>query len=109
MYSTIASATPSEIDRRIKSGEDLLLIDVREPAEVAIAALPGALVCPLSRSESWISQIPVGRSLVIFCHHGVRSLHAALALKERGHDDVINMTGGIDLWSAEVDSEIPRY
>ena len=43
------------------------------------------------------------------CHHGIRSMHAAMALAERGHRDITNMTGGIDLWSHQVDPAVPRY
>lgn len=105
----IQEATPEEIHRRRQSGEDLLLIDVREQEEIAIAALPGALVCPMSRAEEWIDRLPKDQALVIFCHHGIRSMHVAMALAERGHQNLINMTGGIDLWSAEVDAGVPRY
>jgi rhodanese-related sulfurtransferase len=105
----IQEATPEEIHRRREGGEDLLLIDVREQEEIAIAALPGALVCPMSRAAEWIDRLPKGQPLVIFCHHGIRSMRVAMALVERGHENVINMTGGIDLWSAEVDAGVPRY
>jgi rhodanese-related sulfurtransferase len=104
----IKTATPAEIQTRLEGGEELVLVDVREPEEVAIAALPDALVCPLSRAQEWIDRLPVG-ALVIFCHHGVRSMHVAKALVERGHTDVTNMTGGIDLWSTQVDPSVPRY
>lgn len=109
MTPTIPTATPAEIYLRLKNGEDLLLIDVREPEEIAIASLPDSLVCPLSRAASWIDRIPQDRELVIFCHHGVRSLHAAQALLHRGHRKVTNMSGGIDRWSCEVDPSVPRY
>src|SRR5579872_2194809 len=105
----IREATPTEIHRRLQAGEDLLLVDVREPAEIAIAALPDALICPLSRASDWIDRLPKEQPLIIFCHHGIRSLRVAHALAERGHTNLSNMTGGIDLWSTEVDSGIPRY
>jgi len=105
----IQVASPDQIRRRLDNGEDLLLIDVREPHEIAIAALAGALVCPLSRAEEWMDRVPTDRPLVIFCHHGIRSMHAAMALAERGVRDLTNMAGGIDLWSVEVDPDVPRY
>ena len=52
---------------------------------------------------------PPGRPLVLMCHHGIRSMHAAMALAGRGHQDITNMTGGIDLWSEQVDPAVPRY
>jgi rhodanese-related sulfurtransferase len=105
----IPEATPAEIHRRLQTGEDLLLVDVREPDEIAIAALPDALICPLSRASEWIDRLPKQQPLIIFCHHGVRSLRVARALAERGHTNLTNMTGGIDLWSAQVDPAVPRY
>ena len=107
--SAVSSATPVEIKARLDRGDDLLLIDVREHNEIAIAALPGAVVCPLSQADHWIDNVPTGRSLVLMCHHGVRSMHAAMALAARGHQDITNMTGGIDLWSQQVDPSVPRY
>jgi rhodanese-related sulfurtransferase len=106
---SIQSATPSEIKLRLDRGDDLLLIDVREPHEIAVAAITGAVVCPLSQAANWIDRVPAGRELVLICHHGIRSMHAAMALAERGHTDLINMTGGIDLWSQQVDPSVPRY
>jgi rhodanese-related sulfurtransferase len=105
----IPAASPAEIDRRLKRGDDLLLIDVREPEEVAIASIRGALLRPMSRAESWIDTLPREGDLVIFCHHGIRSMHVAMALAERGHSNVTNMSGGIDQWSTEVDRGVPRY
>ena len=105
----VATATPGEIDRRLKRGDDLLLIDVREPEEVAIASIKGALVRPMSQAERWIDTLPREGELVIFCHHGIRSMHVAMALVERGHNNVTNMAGGIDQWSTEVDRGVPRY
>jgi rhodanese-related sulfurtransferase len=107
--SPVQSATPAEIKVRLDRGEDFLLIDVREHDEIAIAAIPGAVVCPLSLADHWIDNVPAGRPLVLVCHHGVRSMHAAMALAERGHRDITNMTGGIDLWSQQVDPAVPRY
>jgi len=86
-----------------------LLIDVREPEEIAVAALPAARVYPLSRAEEWIDSLPMDRPLVIFCHHGIRSMHVARVLVDRGYRNITNLAGGIDLWSAQVDPSVPRY
>jgi rhodanese-related sulfurtransferase len=105
----IPEATPAEIQQRLQAGEDLLLVDVREPGEVGIAALPDALVCPMSRAAEWIDRLPKEQPLIIFCHHGIRSMQVAMALAQRGHRNVTNMSGGIDLWSTQVDPGVPRY
>jgi rhodanese-related sulfurtransferase len=105
----IKSATPIEIKRRLDAGEPLELIDVREPGEIDIAAIPGARVFPMSQAAAWIDHLPGDRELVIVCHHGMRSMQIAMALAQRGHRNITNLTGGIDLWSTEVDPTIPRY
>ena len=101
--------TPAEVKQRLDAGDDLLLVDVREPEEVVRAAITGAEVYPLSQAAGWIDSLPKDRPLVIFCHHGGRSAQVAGALAQRGHTNISNMTGGIDAWSQQIDSTIPRY
>lgn len=86
------------------------LVDVREPAERAIAALPGALALPLGEllAGGWRT-LPADRPIVAFCHAGIRSRQAGLALLAAGFDPVSHLTGGIDAWSREVDPSVPRY
>lgn len=102
-------AAPREIKQRMDAGEDLTLIDVREPNEMMIAAIDGAEERPMSQAMRWIDALPKDGELVIMCHHGGRSAQVAMALAQRGHTNVTNMTGGIDRWSQEVDQSVPRY
>jgi rhodanese-related sulfurtransferase len=102
-------ATPREVKRRLDAGDDLLLIDVREPDEVKTASIHGANVHPLSQAREWIDTLPKDRDVVVFCHHGGRSAQVAMALAQRGHANISNMTGGIDAWSEQVDPDVPRY
>src|SRR5687767_10541780 len=106
---TVKQATPGQIDQRLKAGEQLLLVDVRETPELRIAALEGAQHYPLSEAARWLDALPRERELIIFCHHGIRSVQVASALAQRGHTNVTNMIGGIDLWSEQVDPSIARY
>ena len=106
---SIPAESPAVVHRRMQAGEDVTLIDVREPEEVAVAFVKGALIRPMSQAAQWIDALPREGTLVIMCHHGIRSLQVARALAERGHTNVVNMSGGIDLWSIEVDSEVARY
>ena len=92
---------------------ELQLIDVREPAEVAIAALAGFVILPLSQFESWADTIkdrfnPEAETLVI-CHHGVRSEQMCQWLLQIGFTNVKNIAGGIDSYSLSVDPNLPRY
>jgi adenylyltransferase/sulfurtransferase len=86
------------------------LLDVREPEERAIATLPDPVAVPLRAllDGSGLAAVPPG-PLVVYCHHGVRSLHAARALLAAGWTDVAHLAGGIDAWSREVDPAVPRY
>lgn len=102
-------ATPREIKQRLDQGADLLLVDVREPEEARIVALPGAQLCPLSQAAHWIDRLPRDRELVLFCHHGGRSAQVARVLAQRGYTNVTNLEGGIDRWAVEVDPSLPRY
>lgn len=91
----------------------LQLIDVREPAEVAIASLAGFAILPLSQFETWAGTIkerfnPAAETLVL-CHHGVRSGQMCQWLRQNGFSNVKNITGGIDAYAAIVDPNLPRY
>lgn len=86
-----------------------LLLDVREPWEVAIAALPGAVSIPMGRIVEQAERLDASRPIVCVCHHGMRSMQVAAFLARRGFDDVWNLTGGIDAWAREVDPSCPTY
>lgn len=93
--------------------EDLQLIDVREPEEVAIAQIEGFKVLPLSQYEAWSPQIknrfnPDSETLVM-CHHGIRSAQMCQWLLNQGFTNVKNIAGGIDAYSLLVDANLPRY
>jgi rhodanese-related sulfurtransferase len=86
-----------------------LLLDVREGWEVAIAALPNAQHIPMGQLVARVSEIDATRSVIVFCHHGVRSLQVVAFLQRQGFDDVHNLFGGIDAWSKTIDSNIALY
>jgi len=117
MASTPQTALPLEITAqqvkaRLDQGETLHLIDVREPHEFAIAAVANAVLVPmrsvpgeLQDLEKRADQAP----LIVFCHHGVRSLNVVHWLREQGLEACQSMIGGIDAWSIDVDRSVPRY
>ena len=107
--SPLPEMTPLEIDARLKSGEPLALLDVREPYEVMISHLDGALHIPMSELSSRWPEIPRNRPVVVFCHHGYRSSQAIRYLAAQGYTNLVNMQGGIDAWARQVDSSIPQY
>ncbi len=103
------SISPRELAEKIKNGEKVNLIDVRELVEYEIARIEGARLLPLSRFREWIDTLkPVGET-IIMCHHGVRSGQVCAYLTQNGFEKVFNLEGGIDSWSLDVDGEVPRY
>jgi len=106
MYQSIS---PAELAERLKTGEKVNLIDVREPMEFEIARIDGARLLPLSRFNEWIDELDPEAEIVVMCHHGIRSANLCMFLIRNGFDRVFNLDGGIDLWSKEVDPNIPRY
>lgn len=100
--------TPAEA-RDYAADREVQWLDVRERWEFDIAHLPGARLVPLmtlpGRAGELNRQLPV----IVYCHHGVRSRMAANWLEQNGFEAVINLTGGIDAWSADLDSSLPRY
>jgi adenylyltransferase/sulfurtransferase len=102
--------TPQELKRRLDSGEPLRLIDVREPFEHQIARIGGSELIPLDKLPGALPQLQDQElPLVLYCHHGVRSLRAAGWLISQGIGGCVSLAGGIERWSREVDSSIPRY
>jgi adenylyltransferase/sulfurtransferase len=101
----------ADLKRALASGEDLLLLDVREPSEHARARIEGARLLPLGQLEARLGELDAwrGRRVVVHCHHGGRSAHACLVLREHGFQRVENLAGGIDAWSLAVDPSVPRY
>jgi adenylyltransferase/sulfurtransferase len=97
-----------ELKRRIDAGEPVYLVDVRQPWEHEIAALPGSVLVPLPELPERLDEVepPPGALVVVYCHHGVRSLSGAALLERLG---AVSLAGGIDAWSLHIDPSVPRY
>ncbi|OCG28095.1 sulfurtransferase [Gilliamella sp. wkB108] len=108
---TIKEITPTELAQKLHQHEQLFLLDVREPNEVAICAIAGATHIPMNLIPLYLDQIPDEVTIVIYCHHGNRSLNVANYLVENGFDsdDIYNLTGGIDAWASTVDKQMAKY
>jgi molybdopterin/thiamine biosynthesis adenylyltransferase/rhodanese-related sulfurtransferase len=101
--------SPQELAERRAAGEPLSLIDVREEWEYAIARLEGSQLVPLGTLAGAEPGIARHGELIVLCHHGVRSARAAEYLRSRGITGARSLAGGIDRWSVEIDSTVPRY
>lgn len=86
-----------------------VLVDVREPWEFELCRIEGAVSIPLGQLPSRLADIPHDRPLVMVCHHGHRSQHAAHYLRHAGFAQVHNLRGGVEEWAAEVEPTMKRY
>lgn len=108
---------PRAVNERLEAGAASALLDVREPAERSFAkiAVPeggGDLFIPMREVASRVDEIRQALALgplVVYCHHGVRSMAVARWLAAQGLGPIVNLKGGIDAWSIEVDPGVPRY
>jgi len=104
----VGSITPQELKTKLDAGEALQLIDVRTPEERGQACIEGSrLLDPATRDE--LLALPKDSVLVFQCHSGGRSARAAAEFAQQGFTQVLNLEGGIDAWSREVDPSVPRY
>ncbi len=114
MYGIDGVEEISAPDFALRLAEDeLQLVDVREPEEVAIAHLPNFIHLPLSQYPDWADQISnhLDPSLetIVMCHHGMRSAQMCQWLQRQGFERTKNLIGGIDAYARLVDNTIPRY
>lgn len=113
----MADALPLEISvqetQRLlaQDGADLRLIDVRDPDEYAFCRLPRAELTPLQTlpTDAGAKLPDKAAHIVVYCHHGMRSMRATEALRQMGYTHVQSMAGGIDRWAHEIDSTTPTY
>lgn len=102
--------TPLEVKALLDRGLSLRLIDVREPAENEICRISDARLIPMRSVPAHLNELDSDESLlVVFCHHGMRSLSVVDWLRKQGVENCQSMAGGIDLWSVQVDPSVPRY
>jgi sulfur-carrier protein adenylyltransferase/sulfurtransferase len=100
---------PAEVKGRLDQGEGWVLLDVRSPQEIAICRIEGSIHIPLQELPQRIGELDPGKTIVAYCHTGVRSARAQGFLERSGFPRVINLRGGIEAWSLEVDPSVPRY
>ena len=105
----LSNLTPAEIRDALATRTDLLLVDVREPAEYAIAHIEGATLMPMQTIPEQLATLPRDREIILHCHHGMRSEMAGNFLLAQGFSRVSHMVGGIDRWSDDVDPAIVKY
>lgn len=108
----VPELSPSEFAARwpdYARGDDVVLLDVREHDELQVAAVAGALHIPMREIPARLAELAADKPLVVMCHSGGRSRRVAEFLVANGFTTVFNLKGGIDAWSTQLDSQIPRY
>jgi rhodanese-related sulfurtransferase len=105
----VTEISVQELKRRRDAKEDLVLLDVREPDEVATASIAGATVIRMSEIPLRLAELPHERPIVVMCHHGGRSANVTNFLNANGYPNAVNLDGGIDAWSGQIDPAIARY
>jgi len=100
--------SPAAFVARRARGDDLTLLDVREPWELAIARVDGALHIPMAEIPGRSAELDPAKPVVVMCHSGIRSARVGHYLESRGFA-VLNLAGGIDAWSQVIDSTVRRY
>ena len=107
---SLPHVSPRQVKQRLDAGAaDLVLLDVREPEELALARIEGAVHVPMDEIPASLERLDRDADYVVVCHHGHRSAMVCNFLLGRGYPRVANLRGGIDAWYREVDPSVGRY
>ena len=99
-----------DLKEKLDSKQNFILVDCREDDEFNYCRIDGAVLIPISRFEEEVSHhLGQDDEIVIYCHHGMRSMQACLFLESLGYQNTKNVSGGIEAWSLHIDSKVLRY
>ena len=102
--------SPEDVRQMLQTGEPFTLVDVREPWEYETARIGGATLIPMGDVPSRANQeLDPEKHIIVYCHHGVRSMNVTAWLRQQGFEKAQSMAGGIDAWSRRVDTKVPLY
>jgi adenylyltransferase/sulfurtransferase len=101
----------TELKDMIDSGEDIYLVDVREPAEYEIVSIPGSVLIPKGDilNGSALASLPQDKKVVMYCKTGIRSAETLAAVKAAGLSSAVHVQGGVIAWANQVDPSLPTY
>ncbi|CRI64511.1 Rhodanese domain protein [Thiocapsa sp. KS1] len=101
---------PGEVAQLLAAdGEPPVLLDVREPWELAICRIEGSMSVPMGQIPAAVSRLDPNRETVVICHHGIRSYQVARYLEQQGFTRLINLDGGVAAWARDQDPAMPIY
>lgn len=92
-----------------ETNPEAIFLDVREDSELAICRIEGALHIPMGQIPDRFESLPREAPLVVFCHHGMRSMHVLQFLEAKGFENGVNLAGGIHAWATDVDPNVTKY
>lgn len=100
---------PEELKQKLDAGEEFTLLDVREPWERQTARIEPSAHIPMGDIPARVQELDPDGHIIVYCHHGVRSLNVTAWLRQQGFESVQSMRGGIDRWSRVIDPKVPTY
>ncbi len=106
---SVVQISASDLQEKLIAKVKPLLLDVRELNEFQFARIEGSMHIPLNQIPQRIDEVNTEQGCVVICHHGMRSQQAANFLVHSGLSNIYNLSGGIDAWSVDCDSTVPRY
>ncbi len=105
----VQQMTAKQLKSRLDQGEELILLDVREPFEFEYASIKGSFNIPMGDIPKRYVEVSQDQDCVVICHSGIRSRQVVSFLADNGYERVFNLQGGIDQWSLHCDNTVPRY
>ena len=105
----VVALSVQQLADALKSERPPTLVDCREPREWSFCRIEGARHIPMSTIRTRFQELESDEPIVVYCHHGMRSLQVTLWLKQQGFENVASMAGGIDAWATTIDPTLPRY
>lgn len=105
----IPEISPQELQSRLQQGADVVILDVREPWELELCSVAGAIAIPMNEIPRRLGELDRHRPIAVMCHHGGRSLQVAHFLVQQGFPSVSNLSGGIDAWREQIDPSMRPY
>ena len=105
----VTQISATALNDRIQNKAPLFLLDVREANEFQFANIENSVLIPLNQIPERLAELNPQQDIVVICHHGIRSQQACMYLASSGFEHAVNLAGGIDAWSCECDSSVPRY
>jgi len=100
---------PEDLKKKLEAGETVELLDVREPWERETSRIDGGLHIPMGDIPARVQELDPDAHIVVYCHHGVRSMSVTAWLRQQGYESVQSLVGGIDRWSRQIDPKVPLY